>query len=210
MCFARHEKVHSKKGINVHEKKSIILRYFLCLTSYFLYHFFHSTNICCIILKTMDPFEKISHAVDTLFGTGVSKNIPKDIDFKMSKKTGRIRAVYHNGLLLFTPRTDGGIAMSIYCAELFSKNKKFINDYCIEVDADSKPFVEQGKSVFCQHVKRCGSKIEIGSDVPIFFKKQIIAVGKSILSSNMIKTQSRGMAIRVRDSLKSQIDGGQS
>ena len=42
----------------------------------------------------MDPFEKISHSVDTLFGTGVSKNIPKDIDFKMSKKTGRIRAVY--------------------------------------------------------------------------------------------------------------------
>ncbi|MBT4056681.1 MAG: queuine tRNA-ribosyltransferase, partial [Thaumarchaeota archaeon] len=68
----------------------------------------------------------------------------------------------------------------------------------------------QGKSVFCQHVKRCGSKIEIGSDVPIFFKKQIIAVGKSILSSNMITTQSRGMAIRVRDSLKSQTDGDQS
>ena len=75
----------------------------------------------------MDPFEKISHSVDTLFGTGVSKNIPKDIDFKMSKKTGRIRAVYHNGLLLFTPRTDGGIAMSIYCAELFSKNKKLLS-----------------------------------------------------------------------------------
>ena len=92
----------------------------------------------------------------------------------------------------------------------FSKNKKFVNDYCIEVDTDSKPFVEQGKSVFCQHVKRCGSKIEIGSDVPIFFKKQIIAVGKSILSSNMIKTQSRGMAIRVRDSLKSQNDGDES
>jgi len=50
----------------------------------------------------MDPFEKISHSVDALFGNGVSKNIPKDIDFKMSKKTGRIRAVYHNGLLLFT------------------------------------------------------------------------------------------------------------
>jgi len=41
----------------------------------------------------MDRFEKISHSVDALFGNGVSKNIPKDIDFKMSKKTGRIRAV---------------------------------------------------------------------------------------------------------------------
>ena len=158
----------------------------------------------------MDKFEKISHSVDALYGTGVSKNIPADVDFKFSKKTGRIRAVYHNGLLLFTPRTDGGIAMSIYCAERFSKNKKFVENYCIEVDADSKPFVEQGKSVFCQHVKRCGSKIEIGSDVPIFFKKQIIAVGKSILSSSMIKTQSRGVAVKIRDSLKSINDGDQS
>ena len=85
----------------------------------------------------MDKFEKISHTVDALYGAGVSKQIPKDIDFKFSKKTGRIRAVDHNDLLLFTPRTDGGIAMSIYCAELFSKNKKFANDYCIEVDAES-------------------------------------------------------------------------
>ena len=158
----------------------------------------------------MDKFEKIHHTIDALYGNGVSKNIPKDVDFKFSKKTGRIRAVYHNDLLLFTRRIDGGVAMSIYCAELFSKNKKFMNDYCIEVDAESKPFVEQGKSVFCQHVKRCGSKIEIGSDVPIFFKNQIIAVGKSILSADMIKTQSRGMAIRIRDSLKSQNDGDQS
>ena len=38
----------------------------------------------------MDPFEKISYSVDALFGNGVSKNIPKDIDFKMSKKTGEL------------------------------------------------------------------------------------------------------------------------
>ena len=157
----------------------------------------------------MDKFEKISHTVDALYGIGISKKIPKDVDFRFSKKTGRIRAVYHNGLLLFTPRTDGGIAMSIYCATLFSKNKKF-QDYCIEVDAESKPFVEKGLSVFCQHIKKCGSKIEIGSDVPIFFKNEIIAVGKSVLSSEMMKTQSRGVAIKVRDSLKSQTDGDDS
>ena len=62
---------------------------------------------------------------------------------------------------------------------------------------------------FCQHVKKCGSKIKIGVDVPIFFKNKIIAVGKSVLSSDMIKTQSRGMAIRIRDSLKSQNGGDQ-
>ena len=171
--------------------------------------FFTQTNISEISSCFMDKFEKISQTVDALYGNGISKNIPKDVDFKFSKKTGRIRAVYHNDLLLFTPRTDGGVAMSIYCAKLFSKNKKF-QDYCIEVDSESKPFVEKGLSVFCQHIKKCGSKIEIGSDVPIFFKNEIIAVGKSILSSNMMKTQSRGVAVKIRDSLKSQNDEGQS
>ncbi len=38
----------------------------------------------------MDKFEKISHTVDALYGTGVSKQIPKDIDFKFSKKPAEL------------------------------------------------------------------------------------------------------------------------
>ena len=87
--------------------------------------FLTQTNIYEIILK--NPWTHLKKYLIQLMhylGSGVSKNIPKDIDFKMSKKTGRIRAVYHNGLLFFTPRTDGGIAMSIYCAELFFKKQE--------------------------------------------------------------------------------------
>ncbi len=36
--------------------------------------------------KLNSELMKVSHTVDTLFGTGVSKNIPKDIDFKMNLK----------------------------------------------------------------------------------------------------------------------------
>ena len=73
----------------------------------------------------MDHIQKLKHTIDALFGTGVSKKLPNDIEIKISKKTGRVRSVYHNGILLFTTRTDGGLALTVTCAELFL-NKKFL------------------------------------------------------------------------------------
>ncbi len=138
----------------------------------------------------------------------MSKNLPKDIEIIISKRTGRIRNVNNNGDLLFTPRSDGGLAITRYCAEIFLKNKKF-RENCIEIDAESKPFVEQGRSVFCQHVISCGKNVRIGSDVPVLYKNKVIGVGKAVLSK-MMMSQQRGVAVKIRDSLKSQTDGGNS
>ena len=157
----------------------------------------------------MDNVQKLKHTIDVLFGHGVSKTLPKDIEIIISKKTGRIRNVNHNGSLLFTPRTDGGLAITRYCAKLFLKNKKF-RENCLEIDAESKPFVEQGRSVFCQHIVSCGRNVRIGSDVPVLYKNQVVGVGKAVLSTMMMLNQQRGVAIKIRDSLKSQTDGGNS
>ena len=157
----------------------------------------------------MDKMQKLKHTIDVLFGHGISKALPKDIEIIISKKTGRIRNVNHNGSLLFTPRTDGGLAITRYCAKLFLKNKKF-RENCLEIDAESKPFVEQGRSVFCQHIVSCGKNVRIGSDVPVLYKNQVVGVGKAVLSTMMILNQQRGVAVKIRDSLKSQTDGGNS
>ena len=157
----------------------------------------------------MDNLQKLKHTIDVLFGHGVSKTLPKDIEIIISKKTGRIRNVNHNGSLLFTPRTDGGLAITRYCAKLFLKNKKF-RENCLEIDAESKPFVEQGMSGFCQHIVSCGKNVRIGSDVPVLYKNQVVGVGKAVLSTMMILNQQRGVAVKIRDSLKSQTDGGNS
>ena len=157
----------------------------------------------------MDNVQKLKHTIDVLFGHGISKTLPKDIEIIISKKTGRIRNVNHNGSLLFTPRTDGGLAITRYCAKLFLKNKKF-RENCLEIDAESKPFVEQGRSVFCQHIVSCGKNVRIGSDVPVLYKNQVVGVGKAVLSTMMILNQQRGIAVKIRDSLKSQTDGGNS
>lgn len=150
----------------------------------------------------MDQILKLKHTIDALFGNGVSKYLPKNIEMTFSRKTGRIRTVTHQGKLLCTLRIDGGLAITPYFAQILLKSKKF-RENCLEINQDAAPFVKEGKSVFCKHVVWCGKNIRIASDTPILYKDQVIAVGKAILSSEMISDFNRGMAIRVRDSLKS-------
>jgi conserved protein with predicted RNA binding PUA domain len=157
----------------------------------------------------MDQIEKLRHTIDALFGNGVSKYLPKKIKITFSKKNGRIRSVYQDEKLLCTLRIDGGLAITPYFAQILFQSKKF-KENCLSVDIDSKPFVEDGRSVFCNHVVWCGKNIQIGADVPVLFKNRVIAVGRAVLSSVMIESLNRGVAIKIRDSLKSQKKGDRS
>lgn len=150
----------------------------------------------------MDQILKLKHTLDALFGSGVSKYLPKNIEIVFSRKTGRIKTVSEKGKLLCTLRIDGGLAISPYFAQILLKSKKF-KENCLEINQDAAPFVQEGKSVFCKHVVWCGKNIRIASDTPVLYKDKVIAVGKAVLSSNMISDFNRGMAVRVRDSLKS-------
>ncbi len=150
----------------------------------------------------MDSILKLKYTIDALFGTGVSRYLPKEIKITYSKRTGRIQHVFQNEKLLCTLRIDGGLAITPYFAQMLLKSKKF-KENCLEVDEDSKPFVEKGSSVFCKHVTWCGKNILIGADVPVLYKDIVIAVGRSVLSSRMISSLKRGVAVKIRDSLKS-------
>ena len=150
----------------------------------------------------MEHFVKLQYSLDALFGTGSSKYLPKDIDIIFSRKTGRIRTVSHKGKLLFTLRINGSLAISIDFAQTLLQSKTF-RENCIEINKDAAPFVMEGRSVFCKHVVWCGKNVRIAADTPILFENQVIAVGKAILSSEMISDFKRGVAIKVRDSLKS-------
>ena len=150
----------------------------------------------------MDHNLKLGQTIDALFGPGISKYIPKKIDITLSRKTGRIRTVYHQERLLCTLRIDGGLAITPYFAQILSQSKKF-KENCVEVNKDAAPFVEEGRSVFCKHVIWCGKNVQIASDTPILYDGKIIAVGKAVLSSEMIKDFKKGVAVKIRDSLKS-------
>ena len=150
----------------------------------------------------MDHHLKLKHTINALFGNGVSRYLPKDIAMTFSKKNGRIKTVSHHGKLLCTLRIDGGLAISPYFAQMLLKSKKF-KENCLEVNQEAAPFIEEGRSVFCKHVVWCGKNIRISSDTPVLFQDKVIAVGKSVLSSEMISDFDRGLAVKIRDSLKS-------
>jgi len=150
----------------------------------------------------MDNLLKLKQTIDALFGEGVSRFLPRDIKITLSKKTGRIRTAHHKDKLLCTLRIDGGLAITPYFAQLLLKSKKF-KENCLEVNNDAAPFVMDGKSVFCKHVVWSGKNIRISSDTPVLFQNNVIAVGRAVLSSEMIKDFKKGVAVKIRDSLKS-------
>ena len=150
----------------------------------------------------MEHFLKLQQSLDALFGTGSSKYLPKDIDVILSRKTGRIRTVSHKGKILCTLRINGSLAISIDFAQTLLQSKTF-RENCIEINKDAAPFVMEGRSVFSKHVVWCGKNVRVAADTPILFENNVIAVGKAILSSEMISDFNRGVAIKVRGSLKS-------
>ena len=150
----------------------------------------------------VDQTLKLQYSLDALFGNGVSKNLPKNIEMTFSRKTGRIRTVSHKGKLLCTLRIDGGLAISPYFAQILLKSKIF-RENCVEINKDAAPFVKEGRSVFCKHVVWCGKRVRISADTPVLFKNKVVAVGKAVLSCEMILDFDRGVAVKVRDSLNS-------
>ncbi len=154
----------------------------------------------------MDPVEKIRQTIDTLFGNGTARQLPKDVDLTFSRRTGRIKSVFYRNDLLCTLRIDGGLAITPRFAQMLLKSKKF-RDNCVEITKDARPFVEDGRSVFARHVTWCGKNVRISADTPVLYGDRVIAVGRAVLSAEMMGDFDRGVAVRVRDSLKSQ-EGG--
>lgn len=137
--------------------------------------------------------------VDYLFGAGVSRALPLDrLEFYFSPRTGRMRRVYLGGKLVCTIRPDGGVALTIYGATLLMESPNF-RENCVTVADGVEEFVARGRSVFCKHVIDCGSNIRPASEVVVLDREgRVLAVGKAVLSSRMVKAFKVGVAVKVR------------
>ena len=134
------------------------------------------------------------------------------MEIEYSKKTGKIKNFSSDGKLIGTFRTDGGIALTIYGADLFLKSKNFTSNCIVPVD-DAIPFVSEGRSLFVKHVYKCGNNVKNGSDVAIIDPKDnhVLAVGRSLLPFSYYNTRMeshdrsllRGVAVKIREGIKS-------
>jgi conserved protein with predicted RNA binding PUA domain len=162
----------------------------------------------------MDPREKIHRHVDALFGAGVSDALPADIQFEFSRRTGRIKNFSIGCRLAVTLRTNGGLALTIIGAQYLLENSKQFWENCVIPVQEAIPFVSEGRSLFCKHVKWCGSNIKVGSDVAVIDgnssgdgndddgSRRVVAVGIAMLSSKLMKQYQKGVAVKVRQGIK--------
>jgi uncharacterized protein with predicted RNA binding PUA domain len=154
----------------------------------------------------IDAREKVRRHVDAIFGAGVSDVLPADMQFNFSKRTGRIKNFSIGGRLALTLRTDGGLALTTAGAQYLLENSKQFRENCVELMEEAVPFVSEGRSLFCKHVKWCGSNIKVGSDVAVIDgssdSSRVVAVGIAMLSSRLMKQYRRGVAVKVRQGIK--------
>ncbi len=150
----------------------------------------------------LDPKQKIAVNIDAIFGGNISSYIPVDkFDFTFSRRTGRIKNILLDNNLVATLRTDGGLALTIFGAKLLLQSPNF-KENCVTVSNDVSEFISNGKSVFCKHVVNCGNNVGVGSDVAVLDEDgNVIAVGRAVLSSKMIREFKRGVAVKVREGL---------
>lgn len=153
----------------------------------------------------IDPLDIVIHHLDLLFNID-SASFLNDLFFTFSRRTGRVRSFGSKDRLYGTFRSDGGIALTISGAEILIPIKNFCQNLIIP-EFEAIPFIEDSKSLFCKHVSWIGQNIRVGSEVVIVDKNvRILAVGKSCIDSLYSKTTpTRGVAVKVREGLKSTI-----
>ena len=155
-------------------------------------------------MPRMREISKVRHTMDAQFGRGAHRSVPAGAVIERSRRTGRIRGIRDGSRnLLCTLRPDGGLAITVRLAEMMlARRPAAFAPYCVEVSPDAAPFVEQGRSVFCRHVVRCGRNVRASSDVPVTCGGRVIAVGRALLSCEVMSDMDRGVAVKVRDGLK--------
>jgi predicted RNA-binding protein (TIGR00451 family) len=143
---------------------------------------------------------KIRSVADYQFGKGVGKNLfPDNVEIVWSEGTGRIRYVYLDGKRLVTLRpTNGLFSLSIEGARRIVNDVKPLRMW-VEVRKEAELFIIKGRSVFAKHVVDADEEIRPREEVIVINeKKEVLAVGKAILTGREMKAFKRGVAVKVR------------
>jgi predicted RNA-binding protein (TIGR00451 family) len=154
-------------------------------------------------LDTQDENRTLTLMVDYLFGSGVSRALPKK-GFRLyySRRSGRVKSIFLDGRLFATVKPNGAMALSMAGATVLSKSPRF-RENCVQVSDDVIEFVKGGKSVFCKFVKWAGKNIYPKSEVAIIdCKGTVIGVGMAVLNGKVMGQFKTGVAVKVRAGVK--------
>jgi len=136
---------------------------------------------------------------DYAFGRGVSRYLPsKNMKLVFSRRSGRLKLVFHEKSLFATIKPAGSIALSLYGARFLLRSPAF-KENCVTVSKDASQFVSSGKSVFCKFVVKAGRNIlPKGEVVVLGTDGELLGVGKAVINGKYMAQFKSGVAVKVR------------
>jgi uncharacterized protein with predicted RNA binding PUA domain len=147
---------------------------------------------------------KVRSIADYQFGKGVGAQLfPDNIEIQYSPRTGRIRYINLNGERLATLRpTDGLLSLSLKAAQFMAQNTPFAKCF-VTVQNEVSKFIAAGGDVFAIHVVKVDAEVGAKDEVIALDENgQVLAVGRTALSSEEIKAFKTGVAVKVRHGCK--------
>ena len=132
---------------------------------------------------------------------------PDDCIVELSKRTGNLRRILHDSIVLATIRAhDGRIVLTMAGAQRLHQLSPFPR-LRVVVSQEVTSFISEGRSVFAKHVKTVDPQLRAGDEVLVVNEKdELLAVGKAHLSPQEMLDITRGIAVKTRHSSKSQAD----
>lgn len=143
---------------------------------------------------------RIRAVADYQFGRGCGARIfLENISVIKSRKTGKVKGIYHQGRLLATLRpSDGYLALGLEGAVRIASSLKPPR-YRVVVMDDVSEFIKNGRNLFAKHVQSADPEIRPGEEVLITdTKDHILATGRAILNGKEMKRFKIGLAVKVR------------
>jgi uncharacterized protein with predicted RNA binding PUA domain len=147
---------------------------------------------------------KIRAIADYQFGKGVGIQLfPSNVEIQYSPRTGRIRFINLNGERLATLRpTDGVLSLSIKAAVFMAEKTPFAKCF-VTVKNEVSKFIAEGGDVFAVHVVKVDEEVGAKDEViAVDEDGQVLAVGRTILSSGEMMAFKTGVAVKVRHGSK--------
>ena len=143
---------------------------------------------------------KVRSIADYQFGKGVGELLfPDNIEIQYSPRTGRIRYINLDGERLATLRpTDGVLSLSLKAAKFMAQKTPFAKCF-VTVKSEVSKYIAEGGDVFAVHVVKVDSEVGAKDEVIALDEDgQVLAVGRTVLSSGEMKAFKTGVAVKVR------------
>jgi predicted RNA-binding protein (TIGR00451 family) len=154
-------------------------------------------------MRLLDGRKQFSIMLDYEFGVGTSRALPKTgLRFVYSKKSDRLKQVFHGDRLFATIRPNGTISPTYYGATVLIRSKAYAQNSVV-VEQAAVEFVSEGRSVFCKFVARVGKHVLPSGEVSVLDPAgRVIAVGSAKVHGDFMRQFKHGVAVKTRDSAK--------